>query len=454
MTPEQIESLVNGWLASELDYAEECRITAGPLSDARLEGELDGLDIMAETTREALLGNDFRKIEIEANELIKAAGFPPMDRESAEYGRLCRRLLRARLEYTRIETERWNGEYHEAPSVTQRIGPSSLKATLKASKTFVEVVALYFKECSKAKRTDSQMQAEFEKFLKPLGQDISIRSITKDLCRQYKESLLHERSLSQTTCVKHLSSLSTLFKWAEAQGFVDEGVNPVRGLIPNKRQAKKTAAKRRPFTDEELLTVFGSQDFKAQREIHPERYWISLICLFGACRREEASQLYCADVQKQDGMWYFHLTNEEADQNLKTGAISKRRLPIHSSLIHLGILEFIEGVKATGESRLFPSLRKGRNGFGDAVGKYFSRLITHLGLTDSALVMHSLRHGGITKLHAAGVPENIVKMLVGHSESDVHHTVYVQKDLIPLQLLRDGIEKLRYDDIEKALTKA
>jgi integrase len=252
--------------------------------------------------------------------------------------------------------------------------------------------------------------------------------------------------------VKHLSSLSTVFKWAEAQGFVDEGVNPVRGLIPNKRQAKKTAAKRRPFTDAELLMVFGSTDFKSQRETRPERYWIPLICLLGACRREEAAQLYVSDVKRQDGIWYFHVTDEAADQNLKTGVTSKRRLPIHSSLVQLGILDFLEDLKAKGETRLFPTLRKGYNGFGDAVGKYFSRLVTSVGLTDPALVMHSLRHGGITKLHAAGVAENIVKLLVGHSESDVHHTVYVQKDLIPMKLLQEGLERLKYDELIQALS--
>jgi hypothetical protein len=186
MTKEQIEAVVSGWLASELDYAEDCRVTAGPMSDSRRERQLEGLDIMAELTHEALLGNDYRKIEAEADALIQAAGFPSMDKESAEYGRLCRRLLRARLEYTRIETDRWNGVYEESPSVAHAVRttaatPKPAVSDSKPSKTFVEVVALYFKECAKAKRTDLQMQAEFEKFLKPLSKDISIRAITRTI---------------------------------------------------------------------------------------------------------------------------------------------------------------------------------------------------------------------------------------------------------------------------------
>ena len=34
--------------------------------------------------------------------------------------------------------------------------------------------------------------------------------------------------------------------------------------------------------------------------------------------------------------------------------------------------------------------------------KWFSRLVTKVGLTDPVLVLYSLRHGGISKLHGAG----------------------------------------------------
>jgi hypothetical protein len=113
MTKDQIEILVSNWLEAELDEAEDYRAFAGPLSDDIREGNLDGLSIMLEGASEALLSNDYRKIEADAHALIKAAGFPPMDHNSADFGRLCRRLLRAKIEYTKIETDRWNGDYQD-----------------------------------------------------------------------------------------------------------------------------------------------------------------------------------------------------------------------------------------------------------------------------------------------------------------------------------------------------
>lgn len=109
----------------------------------------------------------------------------------------------------------------------------------------------------------------------------------------------------------------------------------MRGLSPNKRQAKKQATQRRSFTDAELLAVFGSKEFLAQREKRPARYWLPLLCLFQVCRREEAGQLALADIGEEEGVPFLRITDEGANQALKNVG-SRRRLPIHSSLIELG----------------------------------------------------------------------------------------------------------------------
>lgn len=86
----------------------------------------------------------------------------------------------------------------------------------------------------------------------------------------------------------------------------------------------------------------------------------------------------------------------------------------------------------------------------DSVGKFFSRLVTKAGLSDPGLVLHSLRHGGITKLTSVGVSHNVCEMIAGHS-SCVHSQVYGHRDNIPLSMLRDGSENLRYVQVVKAL---
>ena len=112
MTEKQREALVSHWLEVELDYAEECRATAGRISDAKWEEQMYGLWLVGDLAHEDLLDNDFTRIEKVADELLKSAGLPPMDHDSADFGRLCRRLLVAQKEYTRIESERWQGIYN------------------------------------------------------------------------------------------------------------------------------------------------------------------------------------------------------------------------------------------------------------------------------------------------------------------------------------------------------
>jgi integrase len=150
-----------------------------------------------------------------------------------------------------------------------------------------------------------------------------------------------------------------------------------------------------------------------------------MLLLFECCRREAAAQLYLKDLGVIDGVPYIQITDEEPDQSLKNEG-SKRRVPIHSSLLQLGFMEYVESIKRAGHTRLFPQLRrKGNNGYGDPVGKWFGRLVSSLGLTNPRLVIHFLRHGGITKLHSAGVPVNIAETLTGHSAGNVHEQ-YVQ----------------------------
>lgn len=454
MTEEQRERLVDYWLENELDYAEDCRALAGRMSEAHRESQLDGLAILQDQTHEDLLGNEYQRIEKDADELIKAAGLPALDHEAAEFGRLCRRLLQARIAYTRIETDRWNGAYSPRVHRVSTHGATQVSAApppVKAGPLFSVVAEKYLRENPKGERTAKPFRAELKKFMEAIGGDRPVDSITKEEGRKYKDHLMNERKLGLHTVMKHISTFVAVLRWAEAQGYMPDGRNPLKGLAPNKKVVKKSMQKRRPFTDEELLTVLGSNEFLKQRKKRPERWWIVLLCLFGGVRREESAQLVLADIQVEEGIPFIRIYDDATlDQHLKNEG-SRRRVPIHSALVRLGFLDYVEGIRKAGHVRLFPDLVKGHNGLGDPAGKWFGRLVTRVGLTDPALVLHSLRHGALTKLHAAGVPDDTVKMLAGHADQTVHGNTYVHRHLIPLSLLRGGLEKLVYPEVEAAL---
>jgi hypothetical protein len=49
------------------------------------------------------------------------------------------------------------------------------------------------------------------------------------------------------------------------------------------------------------------------------------------------------------------------------------------------------------------------------------------------------------------VPTTRRSCTVGHAASGVHGQTYVHRETIPLSLLREGLEKLKYDEVVKVL---
>ena len=225
MTEEQREALVAHWLERELDYAEDCRVLAGRVSDAHRESQLDGLSIMEEEAIEALLANDYRKIEKDADALLKSAGLPPLDHNGAEFGRLCRRLLLAKQEYVSTEAERWNGVYRTRSAVAVAV-VNSKAPVASAGPLFSIVVDKFLAETPRAARSAKPLKVELLKFVSLIGGDRPMTAITKGECRQYKEHLLNDRKLSMMTTAKHLSAVGAVFTWAALQGYVS-GDNPI-----------------------------------------------------------------------------------------------------------------------------------------------------------------------------------------------------------------------------------
>ncbi len=461
MTEDQREALVSQWLDAELEYAEDCRATAGRWSQSQVEGNLEGLSIMQDEALEDIDDNDYRRVERVADDLLKTAGLS-LEHASADFGRLCRKLLEAKYEYTRIETRRWQGEpYHPLIERTQpvngshapvAVSPASSVKTTSTGPLFMEVVDGYLRESPRTDRSTRALKAELLRFVAAIGGDRAVNLITKSDCLKYKDSLLKEdeRGLHLATVSDRLTTLAGIFKWCEAQGYIPENTNPAKNLAPSAKAVRKATKPRKLFTDEQLVMIYGSAKFKSLRTEHPAHYWVLCLCLWTIARREENSQLLVDDIREEDGIPYILITEEGGgDKSVKTK--TSRRIPLHSSLLTLGFLQYVQTVKEAGHVRLFHQFQKGKSTYADAAGKMFSRIVRGLGMTDTRLVLHGLRHLGITKLAEAGCPPDISRVLTGHSGRDVHDTVYVHGDRFKLSALRDGLNKLRYDDVLKAL---
>lgn len=178
--------------------------------------------------------------------------------------------------------------------------------------------------------------------------------------------------LAPVTQERYLAGLRDILDLAAKKKLIT--VNPAEGLRPIKRDSVAASDKRKPFTLQQIADFFKS-GFYADCAKHappfphakPEwRFWLPLLALFTGMRPNEAAQLHAADLkQTEKGTWYLDIeatTDEDeaangAGKTLKT-ATSRRKIPLHSELIKIGFVQFVEHRKKSGLGpRLFPDLK-------------------------------------------------------------------------------------------------
>ncbi|OYT21788.1 MAG: hypothetical protein CCU26_00595, partial [Nitrospira sp. UW-LDO-01] len=195
MTKGQIEALVSNWLEAAFDEAEDHRAIHGHISEAVREDVYYGLSALFDGVSEDLTSGDYRRVAKEADELLQAAHLPALDHASPDFARFCRRLLRAKIEYARVEADRWEGEYEATRGENHKTTAEPIPETQEPSLPFSVVLEKYLAANPRPARTADPMKAEFMRFMEAVGGDKPIATITKADGVTYKESLQLTRKL-------------------------------------------------------------------------------------------------------------------------------------------------------------------------------------------------------------------------------------------------------------------
>lgn len=188
--------------------------------------------------------------------------------------------------------------------------------------------------------------------------------------------------------------------------------------------------RQRAFTLPELRRLFEGPELAAYacdgQRAHC--FWLPHIGLFTGARVNEICQLNPQTDILQDsesGVWHFLITEETpADdgivKSVKTG--DTRKVPIHSKLIELGILDYVERVKRQKARRLFPAwLPTNKRASGEAE-KWFRQLLRDTKLRDETpkakiLGMHAFRHTLLT-YGAMQKPPLSLFCITGHAQDE------------------------------------
>lgn len=271
---------------------------------------------------------------------------------------------------------------------------------------------------------------------------VTLEGITRDMGDRYR-AWLRENSNTPKTARDRLTAIKSLLKYAYrelewTQRHTWEGLD-IKAPTTNGR---------RPWTDAELVKLFGSEvhtAFKLPRDAkagHDAAYWVPLLGLFTGARLGELCQLTPADVQTVEGIPAITITDEGDGKTVKTDA-GKRTIPLHPELIRLGFLNYAQRMKDQRAASLWPrmSLRKDRAS--DYFGRWFLLLRESVGLPGAGgASFHYFRHTVRPLMRRAGIVPATMDRITGHeTPGSVGDKTY---DGIALWELVPAVEAIRY----------
>ncbi|KAA0891647.1 site-specific integrase [Oryzomonas rubra] len=243
--------------------------------------------------------------------------------------------------------------------------------------------------------------------------------------------------MSLTSVNKHIMRMGAVLRYAVREGLLYRNVAESL-MIPVKKSSDE---ERCAYSDEEICKVITLLT-NCNSSLKDERKWIALIGIFSGMRQDEICQLYFEDIQKINDVWCFNI-NDEKDKKLKN--ISSRRIvPIHLSLLKLGLLTYIDNIRGEECERLWPQLTFSKiNGYSNLYGKWFQRFNRKYITQDKRKVFHSFRHSFANKLKQQGVSESLIAELMGHKNHSITMGRYGKK--YEIKMLVKTLQKLSFN---------
>lgn len=235
--------------------------------------------------------------------------------------------------------------------------------------------------------------------------------------------------LRAETRAKHRGYMKSVGKMLYDLQLIDR--NPFEiCAVSNKTKAKwkKAEEKRKRICwDDRIYTFLGSPAFQGPFEDPGEPfYWIPLIARLMGLREEEACQLGPDDFGTDKGIAYVDVKVLDAN-NVKTME-SQRRVPVHPTLIELGLLQLVELRRRAGKHRLFVNLTRGKTKgtYAENFTKNFNYYRKKHDVYWEGLDLHAMRTSFNSELMNHDKSDAIRCLLMGHDPVDEGAKSYAQ----------------------------
>lgn len=244
--------------------------------------------------------------------------------------------------------------------------------------------------------------------------------------------------LEVTTLNERLTKIRGIYKIAVGMHVLE--ANPAAETLGVKESGAKKRKKRRlPFDATDLQKIFHSEVFtqhkRSKGQSGEASYWIPILMYYTGARPEELAGLALSDLIHDSTLgWSLNIVDRQCGEDVDLfedddvpeshrrtlkNAASIRRLPVAQELIDIGLLRYVEWLRARRSTVFFPSLKKDCHGkLSGAFSKFFGRYKRANGITDKRKVLYSFRHCMKDMLEEAGVPTKYLQRLLGHTTGD------------------------------------
>jgi len=342
---------------------------------------------------------------------------------SPEFNLLCEFIYKAQMEISHTIIDRLNGNYNNPhDNIRNKLSPSPAymvpPVDIPPSKLLSELWGAYSKEkMAKKKWTEGTAKKNLDAY-NLVTQILGDRSLKAydDAEAVLLIETLEGGDRKPKTVNFHTELLSSMWKDAikkpHAWGIT---YNPFEGKgVEDRRGAQEL---KDPYGVAEIEGMFKGLS-KIRQRVEPERFWVPLICLYSAMRSNEACQLRIEDIEEIDGVKYFTIRHDPAN-NQTTKNKKTRICPIHPVLLKLGFMKYHKQQQDKKEDRLFSNLKLYRGKWNKDLGNWFNITFEPKYTDNPKHSLHSLKHTFITWFKHHGKlkhhEERLLKALDAHS---------------------------------------
>jgi len=273
-----------------------------------------------------------------------------------------------------------------------------------------KLLFLYFNEDAPVYRITRDNLLEFRDLLYKIPTKLAQKSRYKDKSlSQILKLGENDDKLSEPTIQKYMIRVIQFFNYCFDSGYIGKSItakmNVKIDIDPSERAVLPYDASEARKIFEIVTSIKQSGKSPSSRIEASELYYVTMIAAYSGMRIKEITQLHKEDIVLKDGIYCFNINTNDGKTTKTKNSI--RFVPIHSKLIDLGLLEYVNSKKS---GNIFKVSNKD---FSEIFRSQIQRKFID---KDSKKTFYSFRHYFIDYLVQSEVEANLIAQIVGHEK--------------------------------------